>query len=82
MDTRTKLIADIKKFFKDSTEYARIDASTDLFRELGLSSMQLVSFIMYLEHLSKRKIDVAKHDKESIRTIDAVIRNYFSAGTA
>jgi acyl carrier protein len=77
MDTRTKLIADIKKFFANSDEYPGIGPDTDLFREIGLNSIQLVSFIAYLEHLRKEKIHIAQIDQESIRTIDAIIQNYF-----
>lgn len=81
MDSRTQLVADIKKFFSDSENHPSIEADTDLFKELGLNSIQLVSFIAYLGHLRKEKINPAQIDRDSIRTIDAIIRNYFQQRT-
>lgn len=54
-----------------------IHPADDLIEQRLIDSLRFVRFIVELERLSDRAIDVASLDIDSVRSLDAIRRNFF-----
>ena len=71
LDTVARVLAEIKH---DPSLAARVDASTDLLRDVGLDSLELTEFMLRLEEELGVELDLEHFDLRDLRRAQDLVR--------
>ncbi|MGC1498324.1 MAG: hypothetical protein WA790_21135 [Sulfitobacter sp.] len=74
---QTQKLDKLKSWLKENTEFKEgSDENLDLIDSGILTSLQLMEFILFLEHLSGQPVDLDRSTMDKMRTINLISANY------
>ena len=76
---QTPEVLKLRNWLVENTNFPKdADNSLDLIESGALTSLQMMEFILFLEHLSGQQVDLDRSTLTKMKSIETIVENYLT----